>query len=76
MECVDCGKYTKTTYGKYGYIPLCDDCADKRLQTELDEKSHSVQKASDFSGDTEICLSFSGCTLVDMLRNQMSTASR
>ena len=49
MECADCGKYTYTTYSKYGNIALCDDCADKRLQAELEEKSHSVQKASDFS---------------------------
>lgn len=42
MECVDCGKYTYSINGKYGYIPLCDDCADKRLQAELDEKSRSV----------------------------------
>lgn len=49
MECVDCGKYTYSINEKYGYIPLCDDCADKRLQAELDEKSRSIQKASDFS---------------------------
>ena len=41
MDCVDCGKHTYTTYGKYGYIALCDDCFDKRLHAELDEKSHS-----------------------------------
>ena len=24
MECADCGKYTYTTYSKYGNIALCD----------------------------------------------------
>lgn len=49
MECADCGKYTHTTYSKYGNIALCDECANKRLHIELEEKSVNVRKASDFS---------------------------
>lgn len=49
MKCADCGKYTYTIYSKYGNIALCDDCANKRLLAELEEKSTDVHKASDFS---------------------------
>ena len=40
MKCADCGKYTYTIYSKYGNIALCDDCANKRLLAELEEKKH------------------------------------
>lgn len=46
MNCVDCGK---ETYANYGGTPLCTACREKREHAVLEEKSKSIQKASDFS---------------------------
>lgn len=48
-HCTDCHVYTYTHYAKYGNIPLCAECAAKRNQAEIEEKSKSLQKASDLA---------------------------
>lgn len=49
MKCFDCGGQTYVTYTSYGSIPLCDDCYELREQARLEESSHNVKEASDFS---------------------------
>ena len=56
----------------FAMIVLTNDCRPSSTRKATVFRRHLIS----LSGDTEICLSFSGCTLVDMLRNQMSTASR
>ena len=55
MRCVDCGKETHTSYGKYNNDALCDACYKQRYHNELEEQSKSLQCTSDFknwrSGD-------------------------
>lgn len=49
MKCADCGAETYVTYTNYGSIPLCDRCHDEREHARLEEKSHDIKEASDFS---------------------------
>lgn len=49
MKCADCGAETYITYTSYGSIPLCDRCHDEREHARLEEKSHDIKEASDFS---------------------------
>ena len=49
MKCADCRGQTYVTYTSYGSVPLCDDCYELREQARLEESSHNVKEASDFS---------------------------
>lgn len=53
MECIDCGKYTYTTY--HGIGALCPACAKQRTQNRILEDSKSVVNCESFknwdSGD-------------------------
>lgn len=49
MRCADCGGYTCTSYTKYGGAYLCDQCREKRYQSEIEKREVSLEKASDLS---------------------------
>lgn len=51
MKCYFCGEHTITSrYCKEteGYVPICDDCEDRRDRAKIEEQLKSVHRASDF----------------------------
>ena len=53
--CVDCGKPSYKTFGRFGDQRLCDECYDRRLKLSIIERGKEVTKSADFeswdSGD-------------------------
>lgn len=54
-KCVDCGGHADTMYGRYDNAYLCSECANKRNQEKILEKSQTLTSCEDFktwdSGD-------------------------